>query len=358
MADPVYSPDGKYMWTGDEWIPAPPTGPSAVTMQDSVIGGDVIHNKTVINNDVDAVTSAVISALERLGMVNKNESGSKLEQAIHVPSANESKSPIVVGAKVLVNWKNYGTYFPGKVASIEGEDSYVIHFDDGDVESSVPANRITVQPHSQANQDYIEQVTAEEQELIDSFAVFDENNSGTINSSKLFKILTEMGDPLDIEEAEELFTEMGIPLDSEINYKDLAKIMVQPFKPKPEVVMSDAEIVDGRLHGFGYRHQKLGDGLVNTTDILRIAYDNRATARVETRNTIYIVGPTGWKVRPDDHPFNKPEFTTGQQIKINWGNQWWDGLIREIHDNRYHVHYIGWDSSWDEWVDKSRIKSH
>ena len=97
---------------------------------------------------------------------------------------------------------------------------------------------------------------------------------------------------------------------------------------------------------------------VNTTDIIRIAYDNRATARVETRNTIYIVGPTGWKVRPDDHPFNKPEFTTGQQIKINWGNQWWDGLIREIHDNRYHVHYIGWDSSWDEWVDKSRIKSH
>ena len=24
MTDPVYSPDGKFMWTGSEWIPAPP----------------------------------------------------------------------------------------------------------------------------------------------------------------------------------------------------------------------------------------------------------------------------------------------------------------------------------------------
>ena len=41
-----------------------------------------------------------------------------------------------------------------------------------------------------------------------------------------------MGDALDINEAEELFADMGIDLDSELNYKDLAKIMVQPFEPK------------------------------------------------------------------------------------------------------------------------------
>ena len=26
MADPIFSPDGKWMWTGSEWIPAPPSG--------------------------------------------------------------------------------------------------------------------------------------------------------------------------------------------------------------------------------------------------------------------------------------------------------------------------------------------
>ena len=51
MADPIYSPDGKFMWSGSEWIPAPPTSepepqsPSEQTlnMQDSVIGGDVVQ---------------------------------------------------------------------------------------------------------------------------------------------------------------------------------------------------------------------------------------------------------------------------------------------------------------------------
>ena len=78
MTDPVYSPDGKFMWTGSEWIPAPPAAepepvaPSeqALNMQDSVIGGDVVHS-TVINNDPAAVTTAVIAALQQMGMVNQ-----------------------------------------------------------------------------------------------------------------------------------------------------------------------------------------------------------------------------------------------------------------------------------------------
>ena len=136
--------------------------------------------------------------------------------------------------------------------------------------------------------DYVEQISTEEQELIESFAVFDEGNTGTIHARKLFQILTEMGDPLDIKEAEELFVEMGISLDSEINYKDLAKIMVQPFAPKPEVVMTDAKIVGGILKGFGYAHPKLGDSRINTSKIIKISYDNKATARVETRNTVSV----------------------------------------------------------------------
>ena len=84
MSEPVISPDGKFMWSGSEWIPAPPKGNQTLNMQDSVVGGDVVHN-TVINNDVDAVTSAVITALERLGMVNKHETASQIEEIIESP---------------------------------------------------------------------------------------------------------------------------------------------------------------------------------------------------------------------------------------------------------------------------------
>ena len=58
------------MWSGSEWIPAPPDqGSQQLNMQDSVIGGDVVHN-TVVNNDPAAVTTAVIAALQQMGMVN------------------------------------------------------------------------------------------------------------------------------------------------------------------------------------------------------------------------------------------------------------------------------------------------
>ena len=358
MSDTVLSPDGKYLWTGSEWIPAPPSNNQNLNMQDSVIAGDVIHSKTVINNDVDAVTGAVISALERLGMVNKYETSSKIEEVIETEISQTDDATISLGDRVLVDWKNYGTFFPGKIAGIEGDGNYLIHFDDGDVESSVPATRIAIQPESEAAKQYVDQICEEEQELIDSFAVFDVDNTGTIHARKLFQILTEMGDALDISEAEELFAEMGISLDSELNYKDLAKIMVQPFEPKPEVIIDDAAIEDQVLVGFAYGHPKLGDTSIRSTEIIKTTYDNRATARVETRNTIYVVGPTGWRQRPANHPFNEPEFISGQQVKVEWGGQWWDGLIKEIANDRYHVHYMGFDASWDEWVDAPRIKKH
>lgn len=404
------------MWSGSEWIPVPPSGNQTLNMQDSVVGGDVVHN-TVINNDVDAVTSAVISALERLGIVNNNDDNEQIEELTEIPispdlevgmhveyfsptnnrwldrctvikinndgsydvdvpknAGIETKQGLVIGSnpgnirraddslelgdRVLVNWKNYGTFFPGKIAEIQPHHTYMIHFDDGDVESGVPPSRIAIQPDSKAAQEYVKHISTEEQELIDAFMVFDKDNSGTINSQELFQILTEMGDPLQINEVVEMFEEMGISPNSEINYKDLAKIMVAPFEAKKEVIIQDAFLEGDILKGFVYGHPKLGDTNVRSSTIQDISYDSRATARVETKNTVYIVGPTGWKIRPDNHPFNETAFSLGQQVKVEWNDGWWDALIREIHGGKYFIHYVGFDSSWDEWVEDSRIKAN
>ncbi|MBN74189.1 MAG: hypothetical protein CMA73_00665, partial [Euryarchaeota archaeon] len=203
MADPVYSPDGKFMWTGNEWIPAPPSAedvpnqPSeqTINMQDSVIGGDVVHN-TVINNDPTAVTSAVIAALQQMGMVGQSPSapaappvpevelpasfnvGDHVEYhsptnsrwldrckvvginddgtyRIEVPKDTkiETKHAVVIGSapgtirpaqppfkagdRVFVDWKGHGHYFPGRIASEHDNHTFLIHFDDGDVEDNV-----------------------------------------------------------------------------------------------------------------------------------------------------------------------------------------------------------------------------
>ena len=429
MADPVYSPDGKFMWTGSEWIPVPPsteTAPQApseqaLNMQDSVIGGDVVHS-TVINNDATAVTTAVITALQQLGMVDQTpptpqapptpevelppsfEVGDHVEYhsptnarwlnrctvvginddrtyRIEVPKSSQvetkhavvigsapgtirpAASPYKVGDRVLVNWKEYGHYYPGSIATEHDDHTFMINFDDGDVEDHVEWGRIEpMQEDSAEVQHYVEHVSEAENELIEAFQVFDEDGSGTITAMKYFEILTEMGDEsLDVEEVMSEFSTLGITLDSEVDYRELVKYMVstegdsEPMNYKAEVVIRDAEILDGCLHGYAYAHPKLGEGPVRTSQIQGVQYDERATARVETRNTMYVVGPTGWKVSPDDHPFNI-RYAVGDQIKVEWNGNWWDANILEIDGERHLITYIGFDSSWDEWVTTERIQ--
>jgi hypothetical protein len=307
MDDAVISPDGKWMWSGTEWIPAPPNqSPQQLNMQDSVIAGDVISN-TTIHNDPSAVTEAVITALRQMGML-----GQVVEQAPPPSPEIELPRTLEKGARVFVNWKNYGHFYAGKVARNNPDGTYLIHFDDGDVEDHVNMGRI--QPLDESSEDvqaYIEHDNEAERELIEAFQVFDTTGTGTIPASEYLRILTEIGDEtLPIEDVLNEFIDLGIELDSEIDYRALAKYMVASEQyetghvSKEEVVMKDASIDGNVLSGYAYEHPKLGEGRLNSSSILNITYDDRATARVETKNTVFIVGPTGWSERPKDHPFN------------------------------------------------------
>ena len=74
MSDPVISPDGKWMWTGNEWIPAPPGSNNAsVSLQDSVVAGDV----NITQNNAEDIATAMVQALERMGFSGQ-ESPSEL----------------------------------------------------------------------------------------------------------------------------------------------------------------------------------------------------------------------------------------------------------------------------------------
>ena len=436
MPDPMFSPDGKWMWSGTEWIPAPPSnsentsdGSQTVNVQDAVIGRDVVHN-TVINNDATVVTSAVVAALQQLGVINQqtvettippipevvlppsfsigdhveyhsptnarwldrcrvvnvNDDGTYRVEVPKDGDVVETKHAVVIGVspgtirpasspynsgdRVFVNWKNYGHYYPGTIASENTDHTFLIHFDDGDVENNVEWSRIEIlQEESPEVKEYVDAVKETHQEfneLIEAFKVFDQEGKGTISAIEYFKILTEVGEqPLEIEEVMESFSELGIGMDSEIDYYELARHLVggdtTPHEPvKPNVIIRDASIDESSyskpiLRGYAYAHPKLGEGPVETSEILGISYDERATANVETKNTIYTVGPTGWKERPKNHPFNNT-YSTGEQINVEWKGSWWEGLIREISADKYLIHYVGFDSSWDEWVTTERIQ--
>jgi len=49
MSEPVLSPDGKWMWTGTEWVPLPPSSSpvsSGLNLTDSVVAGDANHSQS------------------------------------------------------------------------------------------------------------------------------------------------------------------------------------------------------------------------------------------------------------------------------------------------------------------------
>ena len=165
------------------------------------MSGDIVHN-TVVNNDPAAVTSAVIEALKELGVLDQQKAtaapvlpvveielpasfqvGDHVEYhsptnarwldrctviginpdgtyRVEVPKDGvvEVKSAVIIGTspgtirpanpplekgdKVLVNWKNYGTYYPGIISKEYDDHTFLILYDDGDVEDRVDWSRI------------------------------------------------------------------------------------------------------------------------------------------------------------------------------------------------------------------------
>ncbi len=228
------------------------------------------------------------------------------------------------------------------------------------MEDGVEWSRLT--PFAADDEQVAQQITEAEADLIEAFQTFDEGNTGTISTAQLFDILTQVGDdPLTPAEANEMFETMGLSGHAELDYKGLARWMVgpdaTPFEAtKPEVILKDAHLEEGVLHGYAYAHPKLGEGRVRTTMVLDITFDARATARVETTNTVYVVGPTGWVIQPDHHPF-RMQHVVGEQLQVEWNGAWFDARIIDVDGERYKITYDGYDSSWDEWVTTSRMRA-
>jgi serine/threonine protein kinase len=68
---------------------------------------------------------------------------------------------------------------------------------------------------------------------------------------------------------------------------------------------------------------------------------------------------TAPEVPPPDPAADKPTkaaYSVGQKVDVQWGGSWWQGQITAAKNDRYLIHYIGWASSWDEWVTTARLR--
>jgi CHAT domain-containing protein/Tfp pilus assembly protein PilF len=47
----------------------------------------------------------------------------------------------------------------------------------------------------------------------------------------------------------------------------------------------------------------------------------------------------------------------GDRVEVQWQGDWYQAEVIEVRESQYKIHYVGYASSWDEWVDNSRIRA-
>jgi hypothetical protein len=48
--------------------------------------------------------------------------------------------------------------------------------------------------------------------------------------------------------------------------------------------------------------------------------------------------------------------TISGRVEVEWENNWYPATILEKKGSQYRIHYIGYGSEWDEWVDAARLR--
>lgn len=113
MEEPVFSPDGKYMWTGSEWIPSPPNDDEGVQIHDSVVMGGVTEYR-----DNSQITNTYVSPPTTVSQ----------PIPIYYPQGNKSDAgDILVGVICLIvagiSFSNYQNSICGTfLAPLAGDD--------------------------------------------------------------------------------------------------------------------------------------------------------------------------------------------------------------------------------------------
>jgi hypothetical protein len=46
----------------------------------------------------------------------------------------------------------------------------------------------------------------------------------------------------------------------------------------------------------------------------------------------------------------------GERVEVEWAGDWYPATILEVRGSKYKIHYLGYDTDWDEWIDAARLR--
>lgn len=53
----------------------------------------------------------------------------------------------------------------------------------------------------------------------------------------------------------------------------------------------------------------------------------------------------------------KSAWQPGEYVEVEWKGRWWRAQVIEVDGSRPKVHYLGFEASWDEWVERARVRA-
>jgi len=88
-----------------------------------------------------------------------------------------------------------------------------------------------------------------------------------------------------------------------------------------------------------------------TTSGTSSAFRTPSTAFAASANTHTARPPLAFAALPQEG------WKVGDTVEVSWAGAWYSAKILAVRAGEYRITYVGWDSSWDEWVKPSRIRS-
>jgi hypothetical protein len=85
---------------------------------------------------------------------------------------------------------------------------------------------------------------------------------------------------------------------------------------------------------------------------------------LERRNEMTKIHYSGWgsewdewveptRIRPPTHSLGSAH--AGQRVEIEWHGSFWPGEVIATRSGFFKVHFAGWGAEWDEWVEIARL---
>ena len=137
--------------------------------------------------------------------------------------------------------------------------------------------------------------------------------------------------------------------------KNTSVFTIQVFNQRKTLVIIDQvdsayrSVIAGILNGnmiTGTWYDSLG----NAGDIVMTHADGNVAKPTPTPIAQVPATPAPATPAPDPYP-------VGTAVEVSWVGEWYPATILKIEDGRYFIHYTDYADSWNEWVDRERIRS-